>query len=61
MSGFDWLATYLTRLADAGARVTDADLDPDGLAPARRLSLGVQDWGVAGQQAAQLGLRHAGL
>lgn len=59
MSGFDWLATYLTRLAEAGARVTDADLD--GLAPARRLSLEAQDWGRAGYLAFQLGCRHAGL
>ncbi len=59
MSAFDWLSEYLTRLKDEQVIVHGGEAQ--SLAPAHRLVLDAEDWGVAARVAAGLGCRWAGV
>ena len=59
MSRFDWLSEFLARLEDEHVVVRRGDAST--LAPAHRLVLDPEDWGMAGRVAAGLGCRWGGV
>ncbi len=59
MSRFDWLSEYLARLQDEHVLVRHGSAER--LPPAHVLEIDPEDWGKAGEQAADFGCRWAGV